>query len=255
MHLQLRLLLSFSLVLCINFQTLSQDGNAPTELIKTWYAVKVGEPEGGEMHPTRNKEIFTFNADGTMNIKAENGMEVNAKWEYLKESEALKVTLNLEGNERIVDLAIRDLNGNKLVLVSAQKATEYALSPPDQDADPPRTAPLFVNSDSTIDVANWSGVHPFDHKVTKFSDGGIKSEEAIGVLILLKGNGKNIVRINEDGLTTDIDVSEGEAIDGEMHFNLLSEDPRFHGKIVFRSDNSNYLFLELDKSTVEYMKQ
>ena len=254
MNLQSRLLLSFSLVLSFNFQALAQDGNTPTELIKTWYAVKVGNPEGGEMHPTQKKEIISIKADGTMDI-SDNGFDISAKWEYLKEPEALKVTLNLEGNERIVELVIRDLNENKLILISPQKATEYALSPPGPDADPPRTAPLFVNSDSTIDVANWSGVHPFDYKVTKFSDGGMKSEEAIGVLILLKGNGKNIVRINEDGLTTDIDVSEGEAIDGEMHFNLLSEDPKFHGKIVFRTDNSNYLFLEQDKSTVEYIKR
>lgn len=255
MNLQSRLLLAFSFVLCINFQALAQDGNAPAKLLKTWYAVKVGEPEGGEMLPTKNKEVFTFNSDGTMNIKADNGMEVNAKWEYLKESEALKVTLNLQGNEKVVDLAIRDLNDNTLVLVSPQKATEYALSPPDPNADPPRTAPLYVNSDSTIDVANWSGVHPFNFKVTKFSDGSTKSEEAIGVLILLKIDGKNIVRFNENGLTTDINVSAGQEIDGEMHFDLLTTTPEFSGKIVFRTDNSSYLLFEQDKSTVEYIKQ
>ncbi|MCL6266517.1 hypothetical protein [Flagellimonas myxillae] len=254
MKLQSRLLLAFSFVLCINFQAFAQDGNAPAKLLKTWYAVKVGEPEGGEMFPTKNKEILTINADGTMNI-SDSGFDISANWEYLKESEALKVTPNLQGNEKVVDLTIRDLNDNTLVLVSPQKATEYALSPPDPNAEKPRTAPLYVNSDSTIDVANWSGVHPFNYKVATLSDGGTKSEEAIGVLILLKIDGKNIVRFNENGLTTDINVSAGQEIDGEMHFDLLTTTPEFSGKIVFRTDNSSYLLLEQDKSTVEYMKQ
>jgi hypothetical protein len=256
MQLQLKLLLSSTLILFVTFKALSQNyGDVPESLLNTWYAIKVGEPEGGELQPTSKKEALTFNSDGTINIQAGNDVNMNGKWEYLQESEIIRVTLSIEGNERIVDLTIRDLTDKSLVLADPQKATEYALKPPDPNGVKPRTAPLVVGSDSNIDFKSWTGLHPFNYKVTETIQGQILNDEAVGVLILLKVDGNNIVRLNENGITNDIKTSKGKEIDGEMHFDFITQDQELSGKIVFRSDNSSYILYEKDKSKVEYIKK
>ena len=255
MQKRLKILLLTSLSLGIILQASSQNGgDIQTALSKTWYAVKVGEPEGGEMRPTSRSEIFTFNTDGSMQIQAE-GQTVDAQWEYLEDSKIIKASFVYDGNEIVTELNVRNLTDNTLVLVSPQRATEYSDSPPDPNAPKPRTAPLVVGSDSNIDVANWTGVHPFNHKVTKTKEGETESVEAIGVLILLKVDGKDIVRLNEDGLTTDIAVAPGIEEHGEIQFDLISEDPEFAGKIVFREDNSMYFYRDEDGSQVDYIKK
>lgn len=253
----LKLFISSVLLLFITFQTFSQNSdNVPKSLFKTWYAIKVGDTEVGEMKPTTRKEALTFISDGTMTIE-DRDVKMNAKWEYLKESKTIRVTLNIRGNEQVVELILRDLTDSSLVLISPKdfKVTEYALTPPDMNAAKPKTAPLYVGSDSNIDFKSWSGVHPFNYKVTETVEGELISEEAVGVLILLKINGNNILRLNENGMTTDLKTSQGEEINSEMHFNLITEDPELSGKIVSRSDNSSYLIFEKDKSKVEYMKK
>jgi hypothetical protein len=254
----LKLFISSALIVFITIQAFSQNtSNVPESLLKTWYAIKVGEPEGGEMQPTNRKEALTFDSDGTMNIEARNDVNMSAKWEYLQESKTIRVTLSIRGNEQVTDLTIRDLTDTSLVLESLQDVVvkEYALTPPDANAAKPRTAPLYVGSDSNIDFKSWSGVHPFNYKVTETVEGELLSEEAIGVLILLKIDGNNILRLNENGLTADIKTSQGQEINGEIHFNLITQDPELSGKIVFRSDNSSYLKFKKDKSKVEYIKK
>ena len=255
MRQRLKILLLTGLSLGIIFQASSQNGgDIQTALSKTWYAVKVGEPEGGEMRPTSRSEIFTFNTDGTMQIQSD-GQTVDPQWEYLEDSKIIKSSFVYDGNEIVTELVIRDLNDHTLVLVSPQNAMEYSDSPPDPNAPKPRTAPIVVGSESTIDVDNWSGLHPFNYKITETSQGETESKEAIGVLILLKGNGKNILRLNEDGLNTDIEVGPAEEMDGEMQFELMSDDPEFAGKIIFREDNSMYFYRDEDMSKVEYIKK
>ena len=252
---QLKNLSTLTLTLLIAFQALSQSsGELPTTLLKTWYAVKVGNPEGGEMSPTSSKEILTFNSDGTLNIK-DRDLSIDAKWEYIHDSKTINATINLDGNERVVELAVRNLTDSTLLLVSPQKATAYSILPPDPNAPKPRKAPLVVNSVSTIDVDSWSGLHPFNYKITESKNGEIESHEAIGVFILLHIEGKNILRWNEDGLTTDIEVAKGPEIEDEMLFDLVTEDPEFAGQVVFREDNSIYFNLKKNMSKVEYIKQ
>ncbi|MEE4259877.1 MAG: hypothetical protein V2I62_08960 [Bacteroidales bacterium] len=254
----LKLFISSALILFITIQAFSQNtSNLPKPLLKTWYAIKVGESEGGEMQPTTRKEALTFDSNGTMKIEAGNDVNMSAKWEYVQESETIRVTLSIRGNEQLIDLIIRDLSDTSLVLESPQdfKVTKYALTPPDLNAAKPRTAPLYVGSDSNIDFKSWSGLHPFNYKVTETAEGELLSEEAIGVLILLKIDGNNILRLNENGLTTDIKTSQGQEIKGEMHFNLITQNPELSGKIVFRSDNTSYILFEKDKSKVEYIKK
>lgn len=225
-------------------------------LSKTWYKYKVGDAEGGEMRPTKKSVVLDISKDGTLTIQ-EGEMTLDASWEYIKASNDLRVTMYFNGNMEVANLGIQELKDNTLVLLNSKASVleEYSTSPPDPDAPAPREAPTVVNSVSTINVDAWSGLHPFNIKVITSIDDKVERKEAIGVLVLLNSGGKKILRINEDGLTTDIEVSNATEIASEKHFGLLTEDAQFSGEIVFRPDGSHYLFRDKDQSIIEYIKE
>ena len=248
-----------SLILFFTFQVYAQDADKIiSQLSTTWYSVRVGEPEGGPMNPTTKPEVLTFNTDGTMSVKQmRDEKPVEGTWEYNPES-GIKVTFDFNGEDFVIDISIREISDTKVVLVFPQKATEYSSTPPDPNATPEpeiKPAPLVVGSVSTINVEEWSGLHPFNIKRTYTADDQVEEAEAIGVLILLYVDGKQIIRLNEDGNTTDIPVSGGSDIAGEKHFGLVTEDPEMAGEIVFRQDNSWYFYRDKDQSAVEYFNE
>lgn len=244
-------------LLPIGFTICFQDGfsqDISKQLINTWYAVRVGEPEGGEMNPTKRKEVFMFKDDGSLTIK-DGDYEIPAKWEYVAAKESIEVTITgLDGKEKIVEVIVREISNDKLVLISPQNATEYSTSPPDINTPKPRTAPLMVNSASNMEPEKWTGLHPFNRKIVKI-DSMTEKTKAIGVLILLYNNGKKIVRINEDGLTTDVEVGDQSMIEGEIQVDLVSEDPAIAGKIIFREDNTPYFLREEDGALIDYIRE
>jgi hypothetical protein len=223
------------------------------DLVNTWYAINVGEPEGGEMRPTKRKEVFIFNSDGTLIIK-DGEMEIPGKWEYLGDSK-LKAGISFQGMEREVEISIRELTSDKLVLVDPDRATEYSTTPPDPNAPKPRTAPLVVGSDSNYDVDQWTGLHPFNKKLITSVDGSQEKVDAVGVIVLLMINGEKTLRVNDDGLTTDIVVSGGSEIAGQKHFGFVTDDPELAGEIVFNGNENFYIYRDKDQSTIEYIKE
>ncbi|WP_276388335.1 hypothetical protein [Eudoraea chungangensis] len=225
-------------------------------LSKTWYKAKVGNAEGGAMVPTKKNAVLDISKDGTLTIK-EGEMTLDASWEYIQASRDLRVTMDFNGNMQVADLRIQELKDNKLVLLNSKALVveEYSTSPPDPDAPAPRDAPTVVNADSNINAEEWSGLHPFNYKVIKTADGKVEKIEAIGVLILLQSGGKHILRINDDGLTTDIEVSKGSDKTSGKHFGFVTNDPEMNGEIVFKPDGSHYIYREKDQSTVEYIKE
>ena len=247
---------SASYLLLFSFNLFAQDltdAEVKEGITKTWYAVTVGEAEGGEMRPTKRKESLTFNADGTLTIK-DGEMEIPAKWEYQGDM-VINAKMSFQGIEREAKLVIREMTGDELVIVDPDRsvATGYSTSPPDPNAPKPRTAPLVVNSVSTIEVDKWTGLHPFNKKVITTVDGKQEKVDAIGVIVLVPVNGKKTFRINDDGLTTDLEVSGGSVIAGEKHFGFVTDDPEFAGEVVFREDGSFYVFRDKDQSVVEYI--
>lgn len=104
-------------------------------LIKTWYSIKVGNPDGGEMRPTKNPEVVVFSEDGSVKITVQHSMmgeiETLAKWSYDKKSKKLLLVVDVDGNTESVLIGIRQLQANKLVLEFPNKATEYTTSPPE----------------------------------------------------------------------------------------------------------------------------
>ncbi len=248
-------LITSALFILIIVPGVAQDGTfVQKNLINTWYKVKVGNADSGEMRTSQNKEVYTFNANGVVTIET-NQISFEATWEYLEDSQEIKCVANIQGREEQVIFKLLELTDSKLVLVGRGIATEYGLTPPDPDAQQDRTAPLVVNSDSTINVSEWSGLHPFNTKITTTSNNQKSQQGAIGVLVLLNINGKKIIRINEDGLTTDIPVLEPTKIGGQMHFGLITEDPELAGEVVFREDNSFYFYRDTNQDIVEYFKQ
>ena len=251
-HLKSTLLL-FGLILLFIPKSFSQDAEEiKSTLANTWYAVKVGEPEGGEMNPTSRKETLTLNADGTMHVKDGN-IEMDAKWE-LEGTEKINVTISFDGGEQVMGVTIREVSENKLVLVFPQKSTEYSTSPPDPSIQP-KKAPLYVGSDSNINGVEWSGLHPFNKKIMVSVDGKEEKVDAVGVVILLMIDGKKTLRINDDGVTTDIVVSGGSEIAGSKHYGFVTDDPELAGEIVFNGDGSFYVFRDKDQSSVAYVKE
>ncbi|WNJ17867.1 hypothetical protein [Pontibacter sp. G13] len=246
--------MAFSLFL-MDLQSFAQNPNQVQEALgKTWYAVKVGEPEGGEMRPTRREEVLMFNLDGTMKIKADGGNEYNGTWEYQPESSTIHAEISFQGMERETELKIRKLTDDQLVLVDPQRATEYSTSPRDPNVKP-KEAPTVVNSVSTIEVENWTGLHPFNQKVMTSADDQRQKVESIGVIVLIRNGNQKVLRINDDGVTTDIPVSEGSEIAGERHFGFVTDDPTMAGEVVFREDGSFYIYRDQDQSVTEYVKE
>ena len=251
--------LSFlGLLLLFTTSAYSQDAEQiKKQLANTWYAHNIGQEDGSDMRPSKRKEVWTFNPDGTLIFKDEKvGFEANGTWEYLPESNSLKAAITFQGNEQVGEFGIHSITDETLVLAhrDQQLAIEYKTTPPDPNRKI-REAPLVVNSESTIEVENWTGLHPFNTKLLTAENGNSEVIESIGVIVLIKSNGKNTFRVNDDGLTTDIEVSEPQEIDGALHFDLLTDDPEFAGKAVFNSDQSFYVLRASDQVKIEYVKE
>ncbi len=209
------------------------------------------------MRPSERKEVWTYNADGTLTFKEEKmGLELSGTWEYLPESNSLRAAISFEGNQEVGEFPINTITDESLVLAhpDQQLAIEYKTTPPDPNRKI-RKAPLVVGSESTIEVENWTGLHPFNTKLLISENGNTEVIESIGVIILIRSGEKNIFRVNDDGLTTDIEVSEPEEIDGALHFELITDDPEFAGKAVFNSDQSFYVLRASDQVKIEYVKE
>ena len=86
-------------------------------------------------------------------------------------------------------------------------------------------------------------------------DGKEEKVDAVGVVILLMIDGKKTLRINDDGVTTDIVVSGGSEIAGSKHYGFVTDDPELAGEIVFNGDGSFYVFRDKDQSSVAYVKE
>ncbi len=240
-----------------NHNGFSQDATEVTEaLTTTWYAHYIGQPDGTNMNPTERKETWTFNKDGSMHlINGRMNMEFDGTWEYLEETNSIRATLKIEDKEEKAEFPILRISKDSLVLVNpGDYAIQYTTSPPDPKLKP-KTAPLVVNSVSTIEVDEWTGLHPFDHKVIISADNNVEKVASIGVVVLLIIDGKKTLRINDDGLTTDIEVTGGSEIAGQKHFGFVTDDPELAGEVVFDSDGNFYVYRDKDQSTVEYIKE
>jgi len=246
-----------SVVIYSNSITNNDPDKIKKQLAQTWYSHNIGKEDGSEMRPSKRKEVWTYNTDGSMIFKElKMGMEFKGTWEYLSASKKLKLTLDINGNEEAGEFPIISISDSSMVLSypEQQFAVEYKTTPPDPNRKI-REAPFYTNSVSTIDFENWTGLHPFNQKVITSSDGNTTKLASVGVIVLLQSNGKRILRVNDDGLTTDIETGDPAEIDGEIHYQLMTDEVEFAGKLVFRNDKSFYLFNDKDQSTTEYIKE
>ncbi len=243
--------------LLFNHTGFSQDATEVTEaLTTTWYAHYIGQPDGTKMNPTERKESWTFNEDGSMHLK--NGrmnMEFDGTWEYLDETNSIRAVLKIMDNEEMAEFPILRITKDTLVMVNpGSYAIQYTTSPPDPNIKA-KTAPLVVNSVSTIEVDEWTGLHPFNHKVIISADDSIEKVESVGVVVLLIINGRKTLRLNDDGVTTDIEVSGESVIAGQKHFGFVTDDPELAGEVVFDSEGNFYVYWDKNRSTVEYINE
>ena len=253
---KLKVIASICIIFCAALSGWSQNGvDISKKLVKTWYKVKVGDIHSHEMFPSEKEEVLFILADGVLKVKERNNV-IQGKWEYIEDSQKLKSTFDYNGNEYVSEAIVQELSDHKLLITMPDKnlKIEYKDTPPDPKSKKVRKAPFVTNSVSTIDAENWTGLHPFNHKIITSKDGDKARREALGVLVLLKNNGKPFIRINEDGLTTDIEITEGTKKDSEIHYTLITDDSNFAGEVIFREDNSSYFYRKADGALIEYLK-
>lgn len=127
---------------------------------------------------------------------------------------------------------------------------KYYLFPPDPTIKP-KEAPLYVNSDVTIDVEEWTGLYPI-RKIVMWKENEPNESEAIGVIVLLKNEENKFLRLNLDGETSDFYVSKSSEIAGNKHFSIITEEEDIAGEFVFTKSGIIYYYKNKDQSTTEF---
>lgn len=255
---------AFFLLLIINPFTLHAQNRSAADveslITNTWYSYAVADPENNEMFETNNPERLTLLENGQIQFTIMHSkmgkIDYVGEWEYDEAIGVLIFTMDFDGPVERQEVIIRTLNEDELIIEIPDKVTAYSTEANEKFVEmSEKTTPEMAEQPEKtngLNINEWTGTYSFNEATLYTADEKSESYPSKGQIELYMEDGNRMIKLEENGYTDILKVTQGISIEGERHFGVVTDDPYFAGEFVFRDNGTFYYYKDKDQSTVDY---